>query len=91
MSAGGLLRAPIVDALALKSLSPSELDEGTYRREPHGRLRRGRCGLGRDRVDLHWSIPDPAQGGAQNFRKAFNNLSPRIGRLAGALTHGQEK
>ncbi len=45
-------------------------------------------GLGRDRVDLHWSIPDPAQGGADDFRNAFNDLTPRIGRLADALTHG---
>ena len=45
-------------------------------------------GLGRDRVDLHWSIPDPAHGGADDFRTAFNDLTPRIGRLADALTHG---
>lgn len=45
-------------------------------------------GLGRDRVDLHWSIPDPAHGGADDFRTAFNDLTPRIGRLAEALTHG---
>ncbi len=45
-------------------------------------------GLGRDRVDLHWSLPDPAQGGPDDFRDAFNDLTPRIGRLADALTHG---
>lgn len=46
--------------------------------------------LGRARVDLHWSIPDPAQGGADDFHTAFSNLTPRIGRLADALTHGRE-
>jgi len=45
-------------------------------------------GLGRDRVNLHWSLPDPAQGGADDFRNAFNDLTPRIGRLADALSHG---
>jgi protein-tyrosine-phosphatase/DNA-binding transcriptional ArsR family regulator len=45
-------------------------------------------GLGRDRVDLHWSIPDPATGSADDFRNAFDDLTPRIGRLAEALTHG---
>ena len=45
-------------------------------------------GLGRDRVNLHWSIPDPATGSADDFRHAFDELTPRIGRLAEALTHG---
>jgi protein-tyrosine-phosphatase len=45
-------------------------------------------GLGRDRVDLHWSIPDPATGSPDDFRNAFDDLTPRIGRLAEALTHG---
>ncbi|WP_291378745.1 helix-turn-helix domain-containing protein [Demequina sp.] len=44
--------------------------------------------LGRDRVDLHWSIPDPATGTAAEFRNAFDDLTPRVGRLAEALTHG---
>ncbi|MCB2412320.1 helix-turn-helix domain-containing protein [Demequina sp. TTPB684] len=45
-------------------------------------------GLGRDRVDLHWSIPDPAAGDADDFRHAFDNLTPRVGRLAEALSKG---
>lgn len=44
--------------------------------------------LGRRSVDLHWSVPDPALGNADAFRDAFDDLSPRIARLADALTHG---
>ncbi len=47
-------------------------------------------GLGRERVALHWSIPDPAQGGADDFRDAFDNLNTRIGRLAHALNRSEE-
>ncbi len=44
--------------------------------------------LGPRNVALHWSVPDPAHGGADDFRAVFNDLTPRIGRLADALTHG---
>ncbi len=44
--------------------------------------------LGPANVALHWSVPDPAHGNADAFRAAFDDLTPRIGRLADALTHG---
>ncbi len=44
--------------------------------------------LGRERVDLHWSIPDPAKGNADDFRTSFDDLAPRVGRLAEALSNG---
>jgi protein-tyrosine-phosphatase/DNA-binding transcriptional ArsR family regulator len=44
--------------------------------------------LGRAAVDLHWSIPDPAGGDADAFSRAFADLTPRVSRLADALTHG---
>ncbi|NTV39548.1 MAG: helix-turn-helix domain-containing protein [Demequinaceae bacterium] len=46
--------------------------------------------LGPRAATLHWSIPDPAAGGADDFRSAFENLTPRVGRLADALSNGQE-
>lgn len=42
--------------------------------------------LGRDAVDLHWSIPDPANGTSDAFTRAFADLTPRVARLADALT-----
>lgn len=42
--------------------------------------------LGREHVALHWSIPDPAHGGPQDFARAFDDLNPRVARLADALT-----
>ena len=45
--------------------------------------------MGANTVALHWSIPDPANGDADGFRTAFENLKPRVGRLASALTNGQ--
>lgn len=44
--------------------------------------------MGRTRVDLHWSLPDPAAGGPADFARAFDALAPRVGRLADALTNG---
>jgi protein-tyrosine-phosphatase len=44
--------------------------------------------LGPHNVALHWSVPDPARGNADAFGKAFADLTPRIARLADALTHG---
>ena len=41
--------------------------------------------LGRVRVDLHWSVADPASGAADEFGHAFDDLTPRVGRLADAL------
>jgi protein-tyrosine-phosphatase/DNA-binding transcriptional ArsR family regulator len=46
--------------------------------------------MGPHNVALHWSVPDPAHGEADAFRAAFENLTPRVGRLASALTNGQE-
>jgi protein-tyrosine-phosphatase len=45
---------------------------------------------------LHWSIPDPARSGSTAaFDRAFNILSDRVGRLAGALeaatNHGEDR
>ena len=42
--------------------------------------------LGRARVALHWSIPDPSTGGPAEFSRAFDDLAPRVARLADALT-----
>lgn len=44
--------------------------------------------LGPANVALHWSVPDPAHGNADAFGEAFADLTPRIVRLADALTHG---
>ena len=44
--------------------------------------------LGRDAVDLHWSIPNPAHGDEQAFSQVFADLTPRVTRLADALTTG---
>lgn len=44
--------------------------------------------LGPLNVALHWSIPDPAHGNADCFGEAFADLTPRIARLANALTQG---
>jgi len=44
--------------------------------------------LGRDRIDLHWSIPDPAVGDPADFTAALNTINPRVARLADALTIG---
>ncbi|MBC7298616.1 MAG: helix-turn-helix domain-containing protein, partial [Demequina sp.] len=44
--------------------------------------------LGAPNVALHWSVPDPALGHADAFGKAFDDLTPRVARLADALTHG---
>ena len=44
--------------------------------------------LGPSNVALHWSVPDPANGRANAFGRAFDDLTPRIARLADALTHG---
>jgi protein-tyrosine-phosphatase len=44
--------------------------------------------LGRDHIDLHWSIPDPAVGGPADFTAALNTITPRVARLADALTIG---
>ncbi len=44
--------------------------------------------MGRDVIDLHWSIPDPAPGGPAEFTKALNTINPRVARLADALTIG---
>ncbi len=44
--------------------------------------------LGPAKVALHWSVPDPAHGNADAFGEAFADLTPRIVRLADALTHG---
>lgn len=44
--------------------------------------------LGPAHVALHWSVPDPAHGNADAFRAAFDDLTPRIGRLAEALSNG---
>lgn len=44
--------------------------------------------LGREAVNLHWSIPDPASGDADAFSRAFADLTPRVARLADALTTG---
>lgn len=41
-------------------------------------------------VALHWSIPDPSMAGRDAFSRVFDELTPRIERLAGALTHGQD-
>lgn len=42
--------------------------------------------LGRDRVALHWSIPDPVGGDEAAFLETLASLTPRVGRLADALT-----
>jgi len=44
--------------------------------------------LGPLNVALHWSVPDPAAGNADAFGKAFADLTPRIARLADALSNG---
>jgi protein-tyrosine-phosphatase/DNA-binding transcriptional ArsR family regulator len=44
--------------------------------------------LGRDRIDLHWSIPDPAAGAPAGFTTALNTINPRVARLADVLTIG---
>jgi protein-tyrosine-phosphatase/DNA-binding transcriptional ArsR family regulator len=44
--------------------------------------------LGRERIDLHWSIPDPAVGDPADFTTALNAINPRVRRLADALTNG---
>ena len=41
-------------------------------------------------VDLHWSIPDPSMAGEDSFSRVFAELTPRVERLAGALTLGQD-
>lgn len=46
--------------------------------------------MGPSNVALHWSVPDPALGDADDFRNTFENLTPRVGRLASALTNGQK-
>lgn len=45
--------------------------------------------LGPDAVDLHWSIPDPARAASGSFSRAFADLTPRVERLADALTPGK--
>ncbi len=44
--------------------------------------------LGRDLIDLHWSIPDPAPGSPADFTKALETINPRVARLADALSIG---
>lgn len=39
-----------------------------------------------DAARLHWSVPDPATGGSDDFARAFDDLASRVGRLAAALT-----
>lgn len=39
-------------------------------------------------ADLHWSIPDPNSSGEEVFSRVFAELTPRVERLADALTHG---
>lgn len=41
--------------------------------------------LGFDVPTLHWSVPDPVDGGAEAFADVFEELTERIERLARAL------
>lgn len=47
--------------------------------------------LGRGRVSMHWSVADPAHGDphagtAEDFARAFDDIAPRVDRLARSLT-----
>lgn len=43
------------------------------------------AGLPFDAPVLHWSVPNPANGGLDDFEAAYGQLSRRVDRLAGAV------